>query len=323
MSATLLTLTLVLVLPGAAPEKSRPPLPAVPNFPDLTREQEDAFDKIIDDFIRADAGQLKGEAKDRARDDFERLPSESIYALIRGLNRAALLDSPRPAQAMAKKTAAILRSSTDIGLLEFAHENIGAKEPRKLPKMPSAEEEAKFDKIVDAFIQYDLGNLRGPEGLKAKQAFEKLPPEAVFALIRGLNRASSIDHSCPVTVISKKLRSLLVASKDAELLDYAIENIGGFPKGSRHIAAIDSVLSAALSRKKEVAPPKRGLPPGLVQELRLTCMLRKSEVARGGTSTNGGDPGSRFKVFRPSGKKPDDKPASPGTTSPGLRKPPS
>ena len=100
-----------------------------------------------------------------------------------------------------------------------------------------------------------------------------------------------------------------------------MDNIGGFPKGSRHIAAVDSVLSAALSRKKEVAPPKRGLPASLVQELRLTCMLRKGEVARAGTDSAGKpntpDP-NRYLVFKPSGKKPEEKPTESSSKSPGV-----
>jgi hypothetical protein len=320
MSPTLLTVTLIVLLPAAAPDKTRR-IPGVPNFPDLTREQDDAFDRIIDNVIRAESGLLKPDEAQKARDELDKLPPEAIFALIRGLNRTPPLETSRAAQVLAKKTAAVLRSTTDVGLLEFAHENIGAKEPRKEPKKPSAEQEKKFDQIVDAFIEADLGNLRGEQGVRAKQAFERLPPEAIFALIRGLNKASTIDHSCPVTVISKKLRGLLVASKDPDLLDYALDNIGGFSRGSRHVQAVDTVISAALSRKKEVTPPRKGLPPALVQELRLICTYRKGEVLRAGTDSEGKpkapDP-NRYLIFKPSGKKPEGKPEESPSVSPGT-----
>lgn len=332
MSTTLLALTLVVVLPAAAPEKSvasPKSHPFAPSLPDLTREQEDAFDLIIDNFIRAESGVLKEADAERARVEFRRLPPESVFALIRGLNRTYVLESTRPATGIGKKLAAVLGASSDVSLLDFAHENIGAREPRKEPKKPSAEVEAKYDRIIDAFIEFDLGNLRGADGKNAKIAFEQLPPDAIFALIRGLNRAATIEHSCPAAVLGKKVRSLLVASNDPALLSYAIENIGNTKPRIRHAKVIDDVVAASTARKREIAPPQRGLPPALVQELKMTCLFRKSAVARGSSATTPDDvtQGGRFKVFRPSGKKPEPKspgetpPKSPGETSPGNRKP--
>jgi hypothetical protein len=328
MIGSTLTLTLVLLLPAAAPEKSsaaRTAHPFAPSLPDLTQEQEEAFDRIIDRMIRAEAGRLTGRDVDRAFVEFRTLPPESIFALIRGLNRSATLDSPRPAAAMGRKIAAILRSTNDVSLLEFAHENIGAHAPRPTPKQSAAEVEARYDRIVDAFILYDLGKLRGLEGQQAKRAFEQLPPESIFALIRGLNRAAIIDQSCPAMVIGKKVRALLNRSRDAALLDYAIENIASSGKAPRHLKVIDEVLTAAIARKKEVAPAKRGLPKTLVEDLRLLCTHRKSEVARGGgtTGTSGATASKRYLIFRPGSKKPTPPSTSPGDRSPGMLKPPS
>src|SRR5688572_22305512 len=75
--------------------------------------------------------------------------------------------------------------------------------PRKphplAPSLPelSEEEEAKIDAIIDRFIEADTGKLHGPEAKKALQDFHRLGPEATFALIRGMNKAAAIDHSCP------------------------------------------------------------------------------------------------------------------------------
>ena len=49
---------------------------------------------------------------------------------------------------------------------------------------------------------------------------------AIPALIRGLNRAAKIEHSCPVVFIAKKLDRLLMASDDRELLEFARDEIG-------------------------------------------------------------------------------------------------
>jgi hypothetical protein len=120
-------------------------------------------------------------------------------------------------------------------------------------RQPTDEEEAEFDRIIDNFILYDTGGLKGVEGQKALAAFQKLPPEATFALIRGLNRASAHDSSCPAVVIAKKLNSILRGSTDSELLEFARENINGL-KGSRHM--------------------------GVIKDLRVACMLRKNAVDR-------------------------------------------
>jgi hypothetical protein len=124
------------------------------------------------------------------------------------------------------------------------------------PSLPdlTAEQEAVFDKIVDDFILYDVGALRGEEGKKALEAFKKLPAESVFALIRGINKAAAFDDSCPAVVIGKKLSTILRGTTDKALLEFARENIGAGVKQSRHM--------------------------GVIKDLRLGCALRKGEVDR-------------------------------------------
>jgi hypothetical protein len=116
------------------------------------------------------------------------------------------------------------------------------------------EEEDKLDEIIDRFIQQDIGKLRGAEAKKAKTEFNKLGADAIPALIRGLNRAALIDHSCPAVILAEKLQKLLGASNDPELLQFARENIGAGVKRSLHM--------------------------GTLQELRFFCTQRKNLVSR-------------------------------------------
>src|SRR5262245_57938444 len=83
--------------------------------------------------------------------------------------------------------------------------------PRKAnpfaPSLPALtdEEEEKLDAIIDRFIDADTGKVKGEDYKKAVQEFEKIGPEGIPALIRGLNKAAAIEHSCPAVVIARKL----------------------------------------------------------------------------------------------------------------------
>ena len=78
----------------------------------------------------------------------------------------------------------------------------------------SEQEENRLDDVIDRFIDYDSGKLKGPEGKKALSEFHKLGPDAVLALLRGLNKAARIEHSCPAVQITKKLAKMLSTSSD-------------------------------------------------------------------------------------------------------------
>src|SRR6202022_820906 len=75
------------------------------------------------------------------------------------------------------------------------------------PSLPQLtdEEEGQRDDIINRFIKSDTGQLRGEASKRAQANFQNLGPDATFALIRGLNRAATIDNSCPAVVIAKKL----------------------------------------------------------------------------------------------------------------------
>ncbi len=131
------------------------------------------------------------------------------------------------------------------------------------PSLPylTKEEEDKLDEIVDRFMLYDIGQLRGIEGARALKAFRDLGPEAIPSLVRGLNRAATIEHSCPVVVIAQKLGRLLAASDDEELLEYVKDNIGSGVGRTRHA--------------------------GVLQDLRVGVSLRKNAVTRRAASSPG------------------------------------
>lgn len=82
------------------------------------------------------------------------------------------------------------------------------------------------DETVERFIQYDLGRLPGMAGARARHDFHQLGPDAIPALVRGLNRAAALRASCPVAVISSRLTSLLGQTNDPTMIRYALDHIG-------------------------------------------------------------------------------------------------
>ncbi|HEY8503116.1 MAG TPA: hypothetical protein VIL46_00940 [Gemmataceae bacterium] len=122
------------------------------------------------------------------------------------------------------------------------------------PSLPllTEKEEAQLDAVIDRFILYDTGQLAGAEGKKALRDFHNLGPEATFALIRGLNKAARIEHSCPALTIGRKLAGILRATQDVKLLEYARENIGLGVGNSRHRNVLDNLKLTATTRKGQL-----------------------------------------------------------------------
>src|SRR6266849_793654 len=110
----------------AQTDKPRESHPLAPSLPHLTEKEEEKVDDALDRFIQYDMGQLRGEEGRKALKEFRELGPETIPGLIRGLNRAAKIESSCPAVTIAKKLAVMLRASNDPDLLEFARENVGA-----------------------------------------------------------------------------------------------------------------------------------------------------------------------------------------------------
>jgi hypothetical protein len=134
------------------------------------------------------------------------------------------------------------------------------------PSLPylSKEEEDKLDEIIDRFMLYDIGRLQGQEAAKAIKDFKALGPEAIPALVRGVNRAAKIEHSCPVVVIAQKLGRLLSASDDQELMEFVRDEIGSGVGRTRHY--------------------------GVLQELRFAVSMHKNALARRASSPSGPKP---------------------------------
>lgn len=164
-----------------------------------------------------------------------------------------------------------------------------ASEPRKphpfAPSLPelTEEEEKKLDAIIDRFIQFDTGKLRGAEGQQAAREFAKLGPEAIPALVRGLSRAAEINHSCPVTVIAAKLSKHLAASADYKLLDFVRDEMSGIGGTSPHRTIIQDLRFAitlrrnALARAGVVNTPK----PNVLKSLSTAQLIEDAGKERG------------------------------------------
>lgn len=154
-----------------------------------------------------------------------------------------------------------------------------------LPQLTDDEEE-RLDALVDCFILQDIGKLHGEEAKRAVAEFRALGPEAVFALIRGLNRAAEIEGSCPAVLIAKKLGSILRASGDPELLQFARENIGAGVRHTRHLAVIKDLRMLCTSRKAELArtgTTMRAAPAPVATRTRTTEELIQAAGAERGS----------------------------------------
>jgi hypothetical protein len=132
------------------------------------------------------------------------------------------------------------------------------------PSLPylSREEEDKLDQVIDRFMLYDIGTLRGAEGAAALREFKSLGPEAIPALVRGINRAARLQESCPVVVIAEKLQRMLLASDDPELLEFARDNIGSDVGPTRHAGTLQDLRFRVMIRKNQLARRPAGKAPG-------------------------------------------------------------
>jgi hypothetical protein len=124
------------------------------------------------------------------------------------------------------------------------------------PSLPvlTAEEEKQIQRVVERFIQYEMGKLGGADGKKALADLRALGPEALPGLVHGLNRAANLGGSCPAVVIAAHMERLLSGTEDRKLLDFVRDNVGAGVKSKRHVRTL--------------------------ADLRLTCLVRKSYLVR-------------------------------------------
>src|SRR5438445_9244046 len=122
------------------------------------------------------------------------------------------------------------------------------------------EEEKALDEVIDRFIQYDSGQLKDADGKKVVRDFQKLGPDAIPALIRGLNRAARIDHSCPAVTIARKLARMFAVTEDTELLQFARENVGAGITQSRHLTVLRDLRLGCTLRRNQLLRAAAGAP---------------------------------------------------------------
>lgn len=139
-----------------------------------------------------------------------------------------------------------------VAMLILAQPDYSDRKPHPFaPSLPrlTKEESKKFDEVIENFIQWDIGKLKGDAGKKAVEDFSKLPPESIFNLIGGLNRAANMESSCPAVLIAKKVNSILSASDDLDLLKFAQQNIGADVTAKRHLGVLQDLQFNILLRK--------------------------------------------------------------------------
>jgi hypothetical protein len=118
----------------------------------------------------------------------------------------------------------------------------------------SKAEDTDYDRIVEDFIQFDIGNVRDPAAVaRIKARFNGLKSdEAVPALVAGLNRSTRMRASCPITALSSKLKGILRDSQDAEIGAHVLRNLdlrdsGGY---THHIRGVYDAAEKQLIRLK-------------------------------------------------------------------------
>jgi hypothetical protein len=151
----------------------------------------------------------------------------------------------------------------------------------------NSRERRRMDYVVDRFIAYDIGKLKGKAGMEAQRDFDQLGPEAIPALVDGLNRSAGLRQSCPVGVISRKLECALRETDDPAMIAYALENIGrGVPDNAPHADRLrgrKQRWTAEFLRRRETIQANLqalGLPEDdlLVEKVRQLSVAEDAEV---------------------------------------------
>lgn len=147
-------------------------------------------------------------------------------------------------------------------LLIFAVGQPNLQERERHPLAPSLplltkDEYKKIDNIIDRFIAYDTGKLKGAEGKKALDDFNRLGAESIFNLIDGLNRAANMEDSCPAVIIAKRIATIIKSTDDPMLLGVAKDSIGADVKAKRHLGVLKDLQFHILLRKADLQ--KRGI----------------------------------------------------------------
>src|SRR5438270_393720 len=116
------------------------------------------------------------------------------------------------------------------------------------PSLPllTAEEERQIRRVIDRFIQYEMGKPGGAAGKKALADLKALGPEAIPGLVHGLNRAANVGGSCPAVVIAARLELLLRGTEDRQLLEFVRDNVGVGVQSKQHRRTLEDVRLTCL-----------------------------------------------------------------------------
>jgi hypothetical protein len=158
--------------------------------------------------------------------------------------------------------------------------------PRKArsyaPSLPAVtqEEEDRFDDIVRRFTQADIGRLTGAAARKANKEFDSLGPSAIPALLRGLNAAAKIKHSCPVLMLTKKLNRLLSSSQDPVLLEFARDELQAGANSAPHGRTVSDLRVKLMLRRNslERLPPP---PASYYEKVQTDGLVRLVNLEKG------------------------------------------
>ena len=119
-------LAAVLLFTGGDPYADRPRHPLAKSLPQLTKQENAKIDAVIDRFIQFEIGKLPKKDEKAAKDALYRLGPESIFALVDGFNRAAMIESSCATVTIGKKIESIVSGTNDGDLVLYVRENIGA-----------------------------------------------------------------------------------------------------------------------------------------------------------------------------------------------------
>jgi hypothetical protein len=181
-------------------------------------------------------------------------------------SRARPAPDPEPAAKASDRTPSLSRTDLKLPKLSDALRitSPGEAATREVPRA-SPEREALYDAVVQRFILYDIGRLRER---KAALDFEALGPDAIRALVRGLNQSATLEASCPVVSISDKLGRLLATCNDPELLAEVHDSIGKGVGPTLHHAYLTALKQACAERLKKSKDMLRPRVPQLVASLK-------------------------------------------------------
>ena len=131
---------------------------AAPKDSPKAAPRSDKYDRIVDDFIRADVGELRGQEGRAAMAEFYGVNTEeAIPALVRGVNKAANVRASCPIMMVSSKLQHLSSTCRNTAMLRQAYNDL------------SAEANSPYGNYVSSLKQYLDGRLTTLEGREPKR----------------------------------------------------------------------------------------------------------------------------------------------------------